>query len=335
MVAYGAEFHRLLLKIAGHAPADRLVAARRALARDRTAETALALGDIMAAAGLPPSEEEFALLGAAEPDSVEPLSDTQPGAWPVPSVWFRPVVDDRPDLPPVLDLTTASAATAAGLTDAVDRTAIAAAGRLPGARALWRAWRSGPEPMRVFLLEAARPAAELPTLTGALQEELTAAGLPHPLVETYAPGDELPSYQDQAREAAALLWTAERPEPIVVARVFDGADPVTGPWFAPGHPVLAGAERDLVLARLEGGRPLLTTTERADDVVAPGRGAAVPLSYRTDGAWIWTDTAVYYLREHGLAPDPELLAHFRDKPPLEPDAAALHRALATLFPLDG
>ncbi|WP_306211274.1 hypothetical protein [Actinoplanes sp. RD1] len=335
MVAYGAEFHRLLLKVAGHAPAETLVAARQALARDRTAETALALGSIMAAAGLPPSEEEFALLGAAEPDSVEPLSETRPGEWPVPPLRFRPVAAERPDLPPVLDLTAAPAATVTRLTDAVDRTATAAAGRLPGARALWRTWRSGPQPARVFVLEAAVPAERLPLLTGTLQEELRAAGLPHPLIETYAPGDELPVYQEQAREGAALLWTADRPDPVVVARVFDGADPVTGPYFAPGHPTLAGAERDQVLARLDGGRPLLITTDRADDVVAPGRGAVVPLSYRTDGAWIWTDTTAYYLREHGLAPDPELLAHLRGAPAPEPDAAALHRALAALFPLEG
>jgi hypothetical protein len=39
------------------------------------------------------------------------------------------------------------------------------------------------------------------------------------------------------------------------------------------------------------------------------RGKVVPLSFRTDGAWIWTDTVTYYLETYGLEPDSELAAH--------------------------
>jgi hypothetical protein len=35
----------------------------------------------------------------------------------------------------------------------------------------------------------------------------------------------------------------------------------------------------------------------------------VPTSFRTDGEWIWTDTVAYYLQQHGMAPDEELVAH--------------------------
>ncbi len=332
-VAYGPELHRLLLRVAGHAPADALAGARLALAEGRAGDVALTLGTVMAAAGLPPNDEEFALLGALEPDSVEPLSDTQPGQWPPLPLDFRPLAGDDQDAPPLLDLTGVHADYVASLTDTHDQAATAAAERLPGARALWRAWRLGAEPAAVFVLEAGVPAEQLPVLTATLQRELQAAGLPHPLVETYAPGDDLPPYQRQAREASALLWTAEPPRPVAVARVFDGADPDTGPWFDRDHPLLGGEGRDQVLAYLDGGWPVLTTTERADDILDPERGPVVPLSYRSDGVWVWTDTVAYYLREHHLAPDLELLAHMdaADYRMPAPDAVAVHRVLAALL----
>jgi len=95
-----------------------------------------------------------------------------------------------------------------------------------------------------------------------------------------------------------------------VARVFDFADPVTGPGFAPGHAVIDDpARRDRLAGYLRGGHPVLMTTMRMNDVVDPAAGPAVPASFRTDGEWIWTDSVEYYLSRHGLAPDAELTAH--------------------------
>jgi hypothetical protein len=45
------------------------------------------------------------------------------------------------------------------------------------------------------------------------------------------------------------------------------------------------------------------------DVVDPEAGSVVPMSFRTDGTWIWTDTVEYYLSRHQLAPDAELITH--------------------------
>jgi hypothetical protein len=107
----------------------------------------------------------------------------------------------------------------------------------------------------------------------------------------------------------------ERPAPpppaeFQVARVYDFADPATGPGFAPDHPVIGdSAERERVLAYLRGGDPVLITTARQDDILDPAAGAVVPVSFRTDGAWIWTDAVTYYLSRHGTAPDVQLLAH--------------------------
>lgn len=45
------------------------------------------------------------------------------------------------------------------------------------------------------------------------------------------------------------------------------------------------------------------------DRVAPDNGKMVPLSTLTDGVWIWGDALRYYVETHGIAPEPEFLAH--------------------------
>ncbi|MET8546688.1 hypothetical protein ABZW03_39650 [Kitasatospora sp. NPDC004799] len=116
-----------------------------------------------------------------------------------------------------------------------------------------------------------------------------------------------------------------------LAAVFDVVDPVTGPGFAPDRPRLAaGAEREAVARYLRAGAPVLLTPMLMDDVVDPGRRGVVPMGFRTDGRWIWTDTVTYYLDEYGLAPEPDLLAHVReqgDGPWEEPSAEVLEQAV--------
>ncbi|MBD0671213.1 hypothetical protein [Streptomyces sp. CBMA156] len=117
-----------------------------------------------------------------------------------------------------------------------------------------------------------------------------------------------------------------------LAAVFDVVDPVTGPGFAADRPRLAaGAEREDVLRYLRAGAAVLLTPMLMDDVVDPDRRGVVPMGFRTDGRWIWTDTVTYYLEEYGLAPDPALLAHVReqgDGPWAEPPAEVLELAVS-------
>ncbi|MET7461657.1 hypothetical protein [Nonomuraea sp. NPDC005501] len=90
-----------------------------------------------------------------------------------------------------------------------------------------------------------------------------------------------------------------------VARVFDGArDGV--PYFLPDHPRVVDPR---LAAYLRAGTPVLSTTGTDIDRIDPSRGQVVPLSFRTDGTWIWTDTVTYYLEEHQIRPDEELCAH--------------------------
>ncbi|MER8041260.1 hypothetical protein [Streptomyces sp. NPDC094032] len=97
-----------------------------------------------------------------------------------------------------------------------------------------------------------------------------------------------------------------------LAAVFDHVDPVAGPGFAEDHPVVTDPDTlALLLKRLKAGAPVLVTPLLMNDALDAGRTAAVPMSFRTDGRWIWTDTVTYYLEEYGLAPEPGLLAHLR------------------------
>ena len=106
------------------------------------------------------------------------------------------------------------------------------------------------------------------------------------------------------------------PEPpeFQLARIFDFADPETGPGFLPDHPVLDDAEeRERIIGYLQGGFPVLVTTARMDDILDPAAGPVVPANFRTDGEWIWTDTVAYYLERYSLAPDAEFTAHVRQR----------------------
>jgi hypothetical protein len=99
-----------------------------------------------------------------------------------------------------------------------------------------------------------------------------------------------------------------------IAAVFDLADPVTGPGFAADHPRIDDpAARGRLVRYLVSAPLVLTTLAAMSDVIDPARGAVVPMDYRTDGTWIWTDTVTYYLKEHALAPaDTRFHQHIRN-----------------------
>jgi hypothetical protein len=63
---------------------------------------------------------------------------------------------------------------------------------------------------------------------------------------------------------------------------------------------------DRVLRYLADGAAVYQTTDHAPDRFDPTRRFAVPGGYRTDGLWIWPEAVAYYLREHGVPPDPGL-----------------------------
>jgi hypothetical protein len=114
-------------------------------------------------------------------------------------------------------------------------------------------------------------------------------------------------------------------------RIHDGLD-------ADGKPLirrqpLVPAEAERVLAYLDAAPVILASRSNGPDAFAPERADAVPMNFRTDGVWAWPGAVAYYLREHGVPPDPELVAHLRARrfaAPAEVPEAATDRALAAI-----
>jgi hypothetical protein len=97
---------------------------------------------------------------------------------------------------------------------------------------------------------------------------------------------------------------------VRVARLFDGRD-ARGEWtFAPDRArVDDPAERARVAGFLRGGKVILHVPGSDVDRVEPANGKVVPVSTHTDGTWIWSAGLRYYVEVHGIAPEPDLLAH--------------------------
>jgi len=113
------------------------------------------------------------------------------------------------------------------------------------------------------------------------------------------PAESTPEWLSRQASGAA---TAE----LRTATVFDeNGQPVTT------HPELAPQERDLVLEYLNRAPVVLAARSYDTDRLDPSRNPAVPMTFHTDGTWIWPGAAAYYLREHGVPPQPELVEHIR------------------------
>lgn len=94
------------------------------------------------------------------------------------------------------------------------------------------------------------------------------------------------------------------------ARIFDHAGP-DGGRPAVSRPPVPPEETDRVVEYLRQAPTVMAARSNAPDRLDPSRGASVPLTFHTDGAWVWSGAVAYYLSEHGLAPEPDLVAHIR------------------------
>ena len=224
-----------------------------------------------------------------------------------------------------------------GTSAEADRVAIERTAALTGTIGLWRAWRlptansASQQVARVCVVEADEDA-DLISVTGELQRSLEAIGQADPQVEVYPTGFELPSYHRFARAYGALLWSRTPDPGVRIAVLFDEVDPTLGPRFDEDHPTVDDGEWEELVEYLHQGQPLLVTTGRLDDVVEPARGNVVPMTFRTDGTWVWSDATTYYLETYHLLPDPDMVAHIRALDYELPDVTdvAVHRAMAAL-----
>jgi hypothetical protein len=226
--------------------------------------------------------------------------------------------------------------TSAAQPDGADQAAVQAVAAEPGAAGLWRAWRfpddgaPWPLPKRVYVVEGA--ALDEPGLAARTAERLAAAGEADPQVEVYRTGFEVPVYQELARSYGELLWAAVPDPGVQLAAIFDEVDAEAGPSFSPDHAALDESEAEQVVQYLYGAEPLLVTPGLMDDVLDRTQVYSVPMSFRTDGRWVWNEASAYYADQYQLAPHPELLAHLRSNgySPPAVDGVAVYRALQVL-----
>ncbi len=94
-----------------------------------------------------------------------------------------------------------------------------------------------------------------------------------------------------------------------IARPFDGTSPDGRPEVR--RPDVPGAERDAMVRYLEQAPIVLAARSYDGDALDPDHARNVPLTYHTDGTWIWPGAVGYYLRAHGVPPEPDLAAHIR------------------------
>ena len=122
-----------------------------------------------------------------------------------------------------------------------------------------------------------------------------------------------------------------------LARVFDRAGPDGAVWFSPNRLRLVDpAQRERIARYLCGGRMVLRASGRLPDPLSADVIPVVPLSFRTDGVWVWQEALAYYVRRRGIAPELALLCHIEEgavsEPALVSDAAVQRAATVATGP---
>jgi hypothetical protein len=313
--------HRLVQRLVPRLPAERLFALRRMLGLAELGRLAPALASAAAESGMPLTTRESALLRAVP-------GQIRASAVDLSALDRVPAAEDADALAASEARASAGhrfAAAPPGGWDAViaaasDSAALVLASQ-PGVAEVWRAWSAsedgaeGKAGVPVFLV-AVDPGLAAWDVAFDGHLALSTSGRTV-VVESFWIGDVLLPYQASALEVADPLWidvVEESPFAggVRAATVHDLVDAGGQPRFAADHPRLPDpAECDRLAARMQAGDIVVGTDALAVDAVDPGRGRIVPLSYRTDGQWIWRMASAYYLAEYQLAPEPGLLEHLR------------------------
>jgi hypothetical protein len=136
-----------------------------------------------------------------------------------------------------------------------------------------------------------------------------------------------PREEENVPEWLTRRLTALQP-PFRTARMFDGMGPA-GPVI--NRPPLEADEREQVQRYLDAAPLALPARGYDTDHLDEERRQTVPVAFHTDGTWIWPAAVNFYLRTHGVPPDPELVAHARRAEFRMPDVAELTRQSAAIF----
>lgn len=115
------------------------------------------------------------------------------------------------------------------------------------------------------------------------------------------------------------------------APVFDSSDEQGRP-IAP-RPAVHPQDRDDVLDYLENAPVVLAARSYGQDLLQPGSEPDVPMTFHTDGRWVWSGAVPYYFRKHHVNPVPQLVQHIHDNgyqvPPVDEATKDAATAVAT------
>lgn len=125
------------------------------------------------------------------------------------------------------------------------------------------------------------------------------------------------------------------PAALFHAPEFDGNDEHGRPRH--DRPSVHPQERNDVLAYLENAPVVLAARSLGPDALRPDGlqpdAPVVPLTFHTDGTWVWSGGVAYYLRAHYVPPVPQLVQHIRDHsyrvPTVDPDGLDAANAVVT------
>ncbi|MEV5570964.1 hypothetical protein AB0L06_13020 [Spirillospora sp. NPDC052269] len=133
-----------------------------------------------------------------------------------------------------------------------------------------------------------------------------------------------PPQPTPAEQTAPAEQAAPQPEQAAPAEqdapeAVDGQDAPGGlrmsgvslPTDGESRPDVPEDEKEALVQYLTRAPIVLAARSLDVDELDPERAARVPLTFHTDGTWVWPGAVGYYLRAHGVAPDPELVAHVR------------------------
>lgn len=139
-----------------------------------------------------------------------------------------------------------------------------------------------------------------------------------------------PLFDEALRERGLTPTPHPVPVGMRMARLFDSVEPSGTPVVQ--RPPVPAEDRDGLLRYLERAPIVLAARGYDTDVLDPGRRAEVPMSYHTDGTWIWPGAVAYYLRVHGVPPEADLVGFARGNEFAIPevDEDARREAVATI-----
>jgi hypothetical protein len=99
-----------------------------------------------------------------------------------------------------------------------------------------------------------------------------------------------------------------------IANVFDAtAADGSAAMSADRERIASDDEIERLLGYLTGAPLSLYVPSRDLDRVQPARRRVVPMSFRTDGMWIWSEAVGYYLATYAYAPEPALRDHIASR----------------------